>query len=135
MPVLRPPLTPADARALRAAVLARARTDPRGRLPPALHVGVPGGPVATVADDPAWDHGLRAEIAGALLRALDDPPWVWVGRSGPLCAQDVDMAWLGPAVAAAGERGVDVAFVVVTRHGWADPRSGLRREWRRIRQR
>jgi hypothetical protein len=45
------------------------------------------------------------------------------------------MAWLAPTVAAAGERGVDVAFVVVTRHGWVDPRSGLRQEWKRIRQR
>ncbi len=70
-----------------------------------------------------------------MLRALDDPPWAWVTRAGPLCLQDVDVAWLGAAVAAAEERGSDVAFVVVTRHGWTDPRSGLRREWKRIRER
>ena len=135
MPVLRPPLPLADRRALRVAVLTLARTDHRRRVPPALHVGVPGGPVTAVIDDPGWDHGLRTEIAGALLRARHDPPWVWVVRSGPLSAQDVDMAWLASTVAAAAERGVDVAFVVVTRHGWVDPRSGLRQEWKRIRER
>jgi hypothetical protein len=91
--------------------------------------------VTTVLDDPAWDHGLRTEMIGALLRARHDPTWVWVTRSGPLTLQDVDAAWLGPTVAAAAERGVDVAYVVVTRHGWTDPRSGLCQEWKRIRQR
>ena len=133
--MLRPPLTLADRRALRVAVLTLARTDHRRHVPPALHVGVPGGPATVLRDDPTWDHGLRTEIAGALLRALQDPPWVWIARSGPLSAQDVDMAWLAPALAAAAERGVDVTFVVVTRHGWTDPRSGLRQEWKRIRQR
>jgi hypothetical protein len=88
-----------------------------------------------VVDDPTWDHGLRTEIVGASLRARADPAWVWVTRSGPLSLPDVDAAWLGPAVAAAAEREIDVAFVVVTRHGWIDPRSGLRREWKRIRSR
>jgi hypothetical protein len=49
--------------------------------------------------------------------------------------QDVDAAWLGPTIAAAAERGTDPAYVVVTRHGWFDPRSGLRAEWKRIRPR
>ena len=30
---------------------------------------------------------------------------------------------------------VDPAFVVVTRHGWRDPRTDTTREWRRIRRR
>ena len=133
--MLRLPLPLADRRALRVAVLTLARTDHRRRVPAALHLGVPGGPVTSLPDDPGWDHGLRTEIVGAMLRAMHDPPWVWLGRSGPLSAQDVDMAWLASTVAAAGERGVDVSFVVVTRHGWADPRSGVRQEWKRIRQR
>jgi hypothetical protein len=135
MPVLRAPLPLAERRLLRTAVLALATTDHRRHIPATLHVGVPGGPVTTVADDPDWDHGLRTEIVGAVLRALRDPPWVWVTRSGPMSVQDADAAWLGPTLTAAAERGADVAYVVVTRHGWADPRSGLRQEWQRIRQR
>ena len=135
MPVLLDPLPLADRRVLRTAVLLLASTDRRRHIPPALHVGVPDGPTATLADDRSWDHGLRTEIVGAALRARRDPPWVWVTRSGPLSMQDVDAAWLGPTVAAAAERGVDPAYVVVTRHGWLDPRSGLRQEWKRIRRR
>ncbi|HET9843007.1 MAG TPA: hypothetical protein VFQ01_13460 [Nocardioides sp.] len=135
MPVLREPLALADRRVLRAAVLLLATTDRRRHVPPHLHIGVPGGHTTTVADDAEWDHGLRTELVGAALRAGQDPPWVWVTRSGPLLLQDVDAAWLGPTVSAAAERGVDVAFVVVTRHGWTDPRSGLRQEWKRIRRR
>jgi hypothetical protein len=116
-------------------VLHLATTDHRRHVPPVLHVGQPGGAVLDVADDPTWDHGLRTEIVGAVLRARRDPPWVWVTRSGPLSMQDVDAAWLGPTIAAAAERGTDPAYVVVTRHGWFDPRSGLRAEWKRIRPR
>jgi hypothetical protein len=134
VPVLCEPLDLADRRLLRTAVRELAGTDRRRRIPPVLHVGVPGGATALVADDPLWDHGLRTEIVGAVLRARGDPPWVWVTRSGPLALQDVDAAWLAPTLAAAAERGVDPAYVVVTRHGWLDPRSGLRQEWRRIRQ-
>jgi hypothetical protein len=134
VPVLHDPLTPEDRQILRTAVLL-ASADHRHRVPPSLHVGMPGGPTTTVDDDPAWDHGLRTEILGAVLRARGDPPWVWVTRSGPLTMQDVDASWLGPAVTAAAERGSDIAFVVVTRHGWTDPRSGMRREWKRIRRR
>jgi|KBSMisStandDraft_5_1062788.scaffolds.fasta_scaffold304077_2 hypothetical protein len=135
MPVLRAPLDLAERRVLRSAVLGLATSDRRRRVPATLHVGVPGTAATAVADDPGWDHGLRTEIVGAVLRARGDPPWVWVTRSGPLTLQDADAAWLGPTIAAAAERGVDVAYVVVTRHGWTDPRSGLRQEWKRIRQR
>jgi hypothetical protein len=135
MPVLLDPL-PTDARrALRTAVLELATTDRRRHVPPVLHVGDPDGATTTLVDDAAWDHGLRTEIVGAALRARRDPAWVWVTRSGPLSVQDVDAAWLAPTLAAAGERGVDPAYVVVTRHGWFDPRSGLGQEWKRIRRR
>jgi hypothetical protein len=135
MAVLLDPLTTADRRALRAAVLEVATTDRRPHVRPVLHIGAPDEAATTVVDDPAWDHGLRNEIVGAALRARRDPAWVWVTRSGPLSVQDVDAAWLAPTLAAAGERGVDPAYVVVTRHGWFDPRSGLRQEWKRIRRR
>ena len=133
--MLNEPLPLTERRLLRTAVLQLARNDHRRHIPPVLHIGVPGGPTSTVADDSSWDHGLRTEIVGAVLRALRDPPWVWVTRSGPLSLQDVDAAWLGPAVAAAGERAVEVGYVVVTRHGWLDPRSGLVQQWKRIRPR
>jgi hypothetical protein len=135
VPVLTEPLSSADRRALRTAVLALARSTRARRIPPSVHIGVPGGPTITMDVDPAWDHGLRTEMVGAALRAQADPPWVWVTRSGPLAFQDVDAAWLGSTVAASAEREVDLAFVVVTRGGWIDPRSGLRREWKRIRSR
>ena len=133
MPVLHPPLSAQDGRTLRAMVLELATRDRRRRVPAVLNVGQPGGETRAVADDPAWDQGLRTEMVGAALRAAGDPPWVWIARSGPLTLQDVDAAWLAATLAAAAEREVDVAFVVVTRHGWLDPRSGLHREWKRIR--
>ncbi|MGA8248897.1 MAG: hypothetical protein WB797_18470 [Nocardioides sp.] len=135
MAVLHHPLGSGHARLLRRAVLELATGEHRRHFTPVLHVGTPGGPTVAITDDPAWDHGLRTDLVGAALRALHDPAWAWVTRTGPLTLQDVDAAWLGPTVTAAAERGADVAFVVVTRHGWTDPRSGVRREWKRIRQR
>jgi hypothetical protein len=135
VPLLLDPIPVRDRRLLRAAVLSLATAERRRSWSPALHVGTPGGLTVTVADDHAWDHGLRTELVGAVLRSLDDPPWVWVTRTGSLALQDVDAAWLGASVAAARERGSDPAFVVVTRHGWRDPRSGTGQQWRRIRQR
>ncbi len=135
MPALLDPLPVRDRRLLREAVLDLATTEYRHHFPPVLHVGTPGGTTLAVTDDRGWDHGLRTEMVGALLRSLEDPAWVWVTRAGPLSPQDVEMAWLGPTVSAARERGADPAFVVVTRHGWRDPRSEVGREWRRIRRR
>jgi hypothetical protein len=135
VPVLCEPLPVADRRLLRQAVLHLAVTDHRRRVPPVINMGLPGGPTSAVADDPEWDHGLRTELVGAVLRARRDPSWVWVTRSGPLSITDVDAVWLAATLAAAAERGVDPAYVVVTRHGWLDPRSGLHREWKRIRKR
>jgi hypothetical protein len=135
MPVLREPVSLERRRALRTAVLLLAQSDRRRHVPPQLHVGTPGGRTTTIDHDPDWDHGLRTEVVGAALRAGHDPPYVWLTRSGPLTLADPDAAWLGPCVAAASERDHDVIFVVVTRHGWRDPRSGLSQEWTRIRSR
>jgi hypothetical protein len=134
MTVLEEPVPAPTERLLRSAVLDLA-TERRRRVPPVLHVGAPGSWM-TVPDDRTWDHGLRTDLVGAALRRLDRPEAVaWVTRSGPLTMQDVDAAWLAPVVTAGAERDMDVTFVVVTRHGWVDPRSGVRRVWRRIRQR
>ena len=135
MPLLADPVTPNDRRLLRAAVLDLVTNERRRSFPSVLHVGTPGGRAACLVDDRSWDHALRTEIVGALLRSLDDPPWVWLTRTGTLTTQDVDLAWLAATVAAARERGADPAFVVVTRHGWRDPRTDTTREWRRIRRR
>ena len=88
-----------------------------------------------MVDDRAWDAGLRADIAGAALRAVDRATTAWLTRPGGLVLQDVDAAWLGPLLRSAEENDVDLVYVVVTRHGWVDPRTGVRREWRRIRDR
>ena len=135
MPLLLDPVPSRERRLLRGAVLDLATTEHRHHFPPVLHVGTPAGSTVTVTDNPTWDHGLRTEMVGAVLRALGNPAWVWVTRVGPLSLEDVDAAWLGPTVTASHERGTDPAFVVVTRHGWRDPRSGVGQEWQRIRRR
>ena len=62
-------------------------------------------------------------------------PMLWLTRSGPLEAGDLDLAWLAAARSASAEAGVDLMLVVVTRRGWFDPRSGVRRVWQRLRDR
>lgn len=136
MPVLDEPLPPRTARLLRRAVLDLASTEHRYRFPTVLHAGLPGAVAASVTDDPSWDHGLRTDIVGTVLKTVAQPePWVWLTRLGPGSLQDVDAAWLAPVIAAYAERDEDATFVVVTRHGWTDPRSGIGRTWKRIRQR
>jgi hypothetical protein len=136
VPVLQDPLPRAVARLLRRAVLDLAVSEHRLHVAPVLHVGLPGGPVVSVADDPAWDHGLRTDLVATALAAVPGPTaLVWLTRSGPSSLHDADAAWLGPVLAAHAEHRRDATFVVVTRHGWTDPRSGVGRRWKRIRQR
>ena len=59
----------------------------------------------------------------------------WLTRPGGLELQDVDLAWLRVVAAVNGETGRSLPFVVVTRGGWRDPRSGVGRSWRRLRVR
>jgi hypothetical protein len=112
--------------------------------PEVLHVGVPGGRVARLALDQVEpsDPGLRTDVVAALrVRATQGEveetaePMVWLTRVGGLELQDVDARWLAAARAAYDEAGVPLAFVVVNRHGWRDPRSGLSRTWARLRPR
>ena len=81
--------------------------------------------------------GLRADLALALLGRAARPtprPCVWLTRPGDLVVEDADLDW-GRAVRwAAAALGRTDDLVVVTRRGWFDPVSGVRREWRRLRR-
>ena len=126
---------------LRRAVFDHALSEPRRAFPPLLHVGRPSGPEAVFgAHDPS-DQSLRTDVVAALLhrtRSADGSgpdPVVWLTRAGPLELQDLDAAWLAAARAATAEAGLPLTLVVVTRHGWRDPRSGVARVWKRARAR
>lgn len=126
--------------AMRAAVLAFKASEPRRNFPAVVHVGTPGGRVASFVDLPAdrLDHGLRTEVMAALLsRALlhDRQPVTWLTRSGGLGTHDADLAWLAAARSAYGEADVPLAMAVVTRDGWRDPRTGRGATWKRLRDR
>jgi hypothetical protein len=109
----------------------------RTRYPPVLHVGVPGGRVASLdlADAEPTDPGLRTDLVAALrVRAGAAPDHlVWLTRGGDLALQDVDAHWLAGARAAYDEAQAPLSFVVVNRRGWRDPRSGVGRTWARVR--
>lgn len=136
-------------RRLRRAVLELVLSERRHRFPAILHVGTPGGAqeVLAVEGDPT-DHALRTDLVAALLRRAgvrsdeeagpippDEAPLVWLTRPGDLDPQDLDMAWLAAARAASLEAEVPLIMVIVTRHGWRDPRSGLQQTWKRLRAR
>ena len=122
---------------LRRAVLEHAAAERRRAYPPILHVGVPGERVASLAVGTAepTDPGLRTDVVAALrVRAGDGADQLaWLTRSGGLELQDVDARWLAAARAAYDEARAPLAFVVVNRRGWRDPRSGLSRTWVRLR--
>jgi len=118
----------------RAAVRAHAASERRRRFAPVVHVGVPGVRELAAAAHPARsDHALRCDVLGAMLAATAGHHLVWLTRPGELSLHDVDAAWLSAALGAYAEAGRDLTWVVVTRRGWWDPRSGVRRTWQRIR--
>ena len=124
--------------ALRAATLELVEGETRRRFPVTVHAGVPGRSVRHVEDPPLLDAGLRADVVLALLRAattLTPRPVLWLTRPGELSPHDDDLRWIGPAAWAAWALGMPVGLVVVTRRGWFDPVSDVRREWRRLRPR
>lgn len=147
------PVTRPMATVLRRAVLDHAVTERRRAFPPLIHVGRPGGREEVFAVEPEapldqalrapldhapLDHALRCDVVAALLRRAGRygaVPMVWLTRPGDLDLQDLDAAWLAAARAATAEAGVGLTLVVVTRHGWRDPRSGVRRDWKRLRAR
>ncbi|TGN65552.1 hypothetical protein EXE59_17505 [Nocardioides eburneiflavus] len=121
---------------LRAATLELVETERRRRFPPTVHAGVPGRCVRHADDPPVADAGLRADVALAMLlrsASLTPRPVLWLTRPGQLSPHDDDLRWLGPTAWASQALGAHVGLVVVTRRGWFDPVSGVRREWRRLR--
>ncbi|WP_134738888.1 hypothetical protein [Nocardioides sp. 503] len=135
---LRDPLSPALLRVLRQAVLDHAAAEHRRSFLPLVHVGLPGQreTVFAVRPDERTDHALRTDIVSAMVRRVRRPgpaPMVWLTRRDRLRPQDVDLAWLAAARSAYGELGLPLLMVVVNRHGWRDPRSGLERTWQRLR--
>lgn len=144
MPGLIDPVDPRLARALRAAALELRDRRRVKRFAVEVSVGGLGLPPHLrahyeVRPDDQLDAALRADIAAALVAragAGRADAVAWLARPGPLGWHDEDAAWL-PALASAyaeASRTLDVA-VVVTKSGWYDPRSGLRREWQRLRYR
>ena len=131
------PLSPRTRALLRRAVIEHTAHERRRVHPTVVHVGVPGKRVASLPVDPAEaaDPGLRTDVVAAL-RVRAGPRsggLVWVTRTGGLELQDVDALWLSAARAAYAEAEEPLLFVVVNRHGWRDPRSGLSRTWARVR--
>lgn len=125
---------------LRRAVLAHALAEHRRHHPVLVHAGYPGGAEEVFPLPPGerFDHALRADVVAALLRRVrrgDAVPMLWLTRPDPLVLQDVDAAWVAAARTAAAEAGALLTMVVVTRHGWLDPRTGVLREWKRLRRR
>jgi len=128
------------ANTLRQTVLQLRSSERRRVFGPVLHVGFPGGLETSYAagERESLDLAVRADVVAALLRRmeqLDAHPLVWVTRTGDLALHDVDAAWLAAAGQAFGEAGRPLTMVVVTRQGWWDPRSDVRRVWKRLRPR
>lgn len=134
------PITRTEHSVFRAAVIEFKEATPRGRAPVTVCVGVPGRAVARHVVEPgqALDQALRTDVAAALLQQTSGAAtqrWAWLTRGGSLALHDADVAWSAAWYAACAESGVDVLFVVVTRTGWRDPRTGVQREWSRLRRR
>jgi hypothetical protein len=134
------PITPHVHVLLRRAVLDFRVSERRRSFAPSVHVGVPGatGLAYQPPRDETMDHGLRADLVAAFLRRThtgEVDPLVWITRTGDFVLEEVDAVWLSAARSAYAEAGVPLMMVVVTRKGWWDPRSGRRREWKRLRRR
>ncbi|BBH16234.1 hypothetical protein Back2_05210 [Nocardioides baekrokdamisoli] len=93
-----------------------------------------------IAEAPA-DFGTRVDLVHAMVRraeagGVSTPtcvPWVWLTRSGPATVDDLDLTVLAPTMHAFAEADQPLSYVVITRRGWHDPRSGLQRTWVRVR--
>lgn len=138
---------------LRAAVVDLAGRGLPVTFAPTLSVGDPRGRWTRFADRAAGprtrsreqaavlDHALRCDVVATLLgRALPDDvacprPLTWLARPAVWDDPDCERAWLAAADCAHRELGLPLAFVVVTRQGWRDPRTGEERTWRRLRAR
>ena len=145
MSLIEEPVPRAGQVLLRRLVLDHLTSERRRVFPSVLHLGRPGRPDSAALTDPATgrrsaddalDDAQRCDVLEAVLRRTpDDDVLTWLTRPGALDLQDADAAWARAVSAVTGETGRPLRFVVVTRKGWRDPRSGVGREWRRLRQR
>ncbi len=102
---------------------------------PRLLVGTPAATSLALPHDTYDDPGLRIDLIGRALDALDDAdPCVWRMRPGPLEAGDSDLLWCSAAALAMAVRGWPAEFYVVNRFGWAELHSGQQRTWTRPRR-
>jgi hypothetical protein len=136
------PVSRADQALLRRLVLEHKASERRLRFPAVLRLGWPGGPVAGLVEESGGDldDALRSDVLEAMLRRAETVSptsalMTWLTRPGDLEVQDVDLAWLRVVGAVNGETGRSLRYVVVTREGWRDPRSGVGRTWKRLRDR
>ncbi|HJQ06788.1 MAG TPA: hypothetical protein VJ872_15160 [Nocardioides sp.] len=132
------PLTPALSRVLRRAVVEHAASMTRRTCPSVLHVGIPGGAQRTLELDPDWDLDatLRMDMIEAITRrplAEGRVPLLWLTRAGQGRPTSDDQRWAAAVRAAGAELKVALDLVVVTRHSWCDPRTGVGRTWQRHR--
>ena len=132
------PVSRADQALLRRLVLDHKASERRHRFPAVLHLGGPGRAETGRVDESEaeLDHALRCDVLEAMLRrSRGGPLMTWLTRPGDLEVQDVDLAWLRAVTAVNGETGRSLPYLVVTREGWRDPRTGVGRSWRRLRNR
>lgn len=132
------PVLPALKQVLRRAVAEHRETEVRRVFPTTLHAGFPGGERRALPLDPSWelDQALRVDVVQALTRdqlAAGKVPLIWITRPEP--PSDHDRAWAAAVRAAGAELGVRLDLVVVTRHSWHDPHTGVGRRWQRVRDR
>jgi hypothetical protein len=83
----------------------------------------------------AYDDALLADLVDALVDRGGVPTEaVWLLRPGVPEPHDVDMRLAAVAHRVAEARDAPGArFLVVTRYGWLEPRSGASRRWKRLR--
>jgi hypothetical protein len=126
-----------------------------------LHLGRPEAAATFVEvasrDVPLLDQALRRELAAELVErvspadlgrlggtpttgagstdAAPEPGLLaWLTRPGDVEELETDLDWLAATSCAAAERDLRLErFVVVTRYGWRDARTGEHRRWKRLR--
>lgn len=121
----------------------RVRHDHGRKVPPALHVGVPGGPRVTAplprVDPLLAEPGFRTDVAVRLAERAAErrlPLHAWLARDGDLELHTGDHGWwsaLEAALAVSGQ--APTGLHVVTKTGWCDVLTGERRTWKRLRVR
>ncbi|MGN0065529.1 MAG: hypothetical protein ACI379_14925 [Nocardioides sp.] len=134
-------LDPRSVGLLREAVLRHRETEPRRRFVPRLHVGVPGRRTAVHEVRGDEDQAARTDLVAAMVEPFSPGVGVarpdlyaWLTRPGHLTLHDLDADWSVAVRDACAQVGLDAVFVVVTREGWWDPRSGASARWVRLRR-